>query len=319
MRPFLILLSLIVSDIARAGGDAGGDGGAAADGEAARALFDEQATRASLERFARTHYAPALAEHGDRIVTAPTVSIDRVPPGWAWVLAEPAARLQLCGVLADDLDTTDDIDAVYADCQRGALAAASARIDTARAAEVVAWIAHDIARDDEHPHRQAALAALGRVAKLADTMKRRARAADRAAIKRIGKRVLFGQVAPDTWQPFRATTDASPPCDAFAFLAVPPPVRARDGFDLSVTVGGESCHSEVVFGAAEREIVALCGDDQVLQPGENDVRVTISRNINRVAGKRWDPKRFRKIRYHANTPGKRLATAAWRCTMPGGR
>jgi hypothetical protein len=303
----LIVPLLLVVHVAHA------DPGSAA---AARALFDPHASHEDLERFARSHYLPALHEHGDRIVTAPMRSTDRLPPGWNWVLNEPAARLRLCQVLADDLDTTDESDAIQAGCQLAALRAAGERLDTARAADVQSWIARDLAGDEDHPHRQAALAVLARNARLADTMKARARATERAMVRRSGRRVLFGLVAPDAWQPFRPTTDPAPACASLAFLAVPPQVRARDGFDLSVSVGGDSCHGEVVFGAAERELPEICGDDQVLQPGENEVRVTLSRNVNRLAGRRWDPRTRRNVAYHANTAGKRLASATWRCTMP---
>ncbi|HUS66358.1 MAG TPA: hypothetical protein VMZ28_17520 [Kofleriaceae bacterium] len=232
---------------------------------------------------------------------------------------DPHQRLRRCAESAEaDLATRDEIDAAYARCGEAALRDAGQPPIDAGAIAMQDRIAYEILRevDEEHPLHATARATLARNAHRIDDMKRSARAAERAAMRRLRTRVLFGEVAPDTATPFRHATAPTPvpSCSSLALLAAPPPVRARDGFDLSVAVNGETCHNETFTAPAERELAAICGDKNVLQAGENRITVTIARNVNRRVGTRVDPDTLRVLPVYSNSTGKRLATARWRCT-----
>jgi hypothetical protein len=109
--------------------------------------------------------------------------------------------------------------------------------------------------------------------------------------------------------------NASPSCDAAHAHIYGP---SRKGFyDLTVRANKVLCSNSVQSQgfAQHRSIAALCGEH--LTAGDNEIEVTIAKNVNRDTGRRRiyvKKDRVEGQKIYSNKAGKRLTTAVMTCT-----
>lgn len=185
------------------------------------------------------------------------------------------------------------------------------RLDDHRTAKVLEGLANSIPYDAGRDLVAVAARVRAHAQELAKTSA--ARIARRDA-KVAGKRgaVVFTDDFIEGWQPIEPLpASARPSCwDSFVHIYGP---AARGSYDVTVRTNGTRCSNDIYSGgfAEHWSVVGTCKPH--LSPGTNRIEVAISRNVNKLVGKRWDPAKRQNVKIYSNKPGKRVATNKLTC------
>jgi hypothetical protein len=185
--------------------------------------------------------------------------------------------------------------------------------DSYRAYVATPWIANNIPHQSSQRVKDLAAELLVSARRgLASAKKRMARR-DKPFAKSRGN-VVFTDEMVEGWDPIHPIKrSATPRCrDSYAQIYGP---RRRGSYDLTVRANGVLCSNDIESGGVfikRWSMYGQCRDH--LEPGKNEITVVISKNVNRVAGRRLSKNKLRKVKYHSNRVGRALVRAKLTCT-----